>query len=303
MSENGVNTRRTRIIEVKAKSIMVTSKLPDTDVVINPYTGCAFGCAYCYASFMGRFVGEPISAWGDYVYVKTNAVELVRAELARLSASNRQRSVLLSSVTDPYQGAEVKYRLTRGILEELALDHYPGRVSILTKSPVVTRDIDVLGQIANAEVGVTVTTTEDDLGRALEVRAPSASRRLRTLTELTSAGIGTYVFVGPLLPHFVERPDLLDELFARIAQTGVTEIYVEQLNLSRYIQEGLNPLLRASPASFTTPYTNAATVEHKMRMCELVDGLTAKHRLHLRLGAVLDHRLDRETPAAADGSS
>jgi DNA repair photolyase len=102
-----------KVVETEAKSILVRSKLPDAEYVVNPYTGCVFGCHYCYASFAGRFVGEPIGNWGNYLYAKINAVPLFEMELAKLRGSGRAPSILLSSVTDAYQGAEKKYRLTR----------------------------------------------------------------------------------------------------------------------------------------------------------------------------------------------
>ncbi|KND38539.1 radical SAM protein, partial [Streptomyces stelliscabiei] len=137
-----------------------------------------------------------LKEWGDYLHVKKNAVELARKELAKMPQDKRRGTMLLSSVTDPYQGHETKYRLTRGILRELQAVEYPGLVRILTKSPVVTRDIDLLTSLPRAEVGMTVTTTDDKVSRWLEVRAPLASHRLRTLAELNEAGIPTYAFVG-----------------------------------------------------------------------------------------------------------
>jgi DNA repair photolyase len=88
---------------IEAKSVLVRSKLPDAEYGINPYTGCAFGCRYCYASFTGRFVEQPLDAWGDYVYAKVNAVEIFTAELERLRNKGQAPSLLLSSVTDPYR--------------------------------------------------------------------------------------------------------------------------------------------------------------------------------------------------------
>ncbi|MEU1938156.1 SPL family radical SAM protein [Streptomyces coeruleorubidus] len=218
-------------VEIEAKTLIQKSKTPSNDYVINPYTGCVLGCAYCFASFAGRQFGRSAKEWGDYLYVKKNAVELARKELSKMPEGKRRGTMLLSSVTDPYQGHETKYRLTRGILRELERVEYPGLVRILTKSPVVTRDIDLLTSLPRAEVGMSVTTTDDKVSRWLEVRAPLASRRLRTLAELKQAGIPTYAFVGPLLPHFATQPELLDDLFGRLVDAGVSEVFMEHINL------------------------------------------------------------------------
>lgn len=278
-----------KVTETTAKSILVESKLPDATYVVNPYTGCAFGCAYCYASFMGRFVDEPISAWGDYVYVKANAVELMRADLARLSPEGRKGSILLSSVTDPYQGVEAKYRLTRGILEVLAEDRYPGRVGILTKSPLVTRDIDVIGELADHEVGMTVTTTDDAVSKWLEVRAPLASKRIEALARLSKAGLNTYAFVGPLLPHFTDEPELLDQLLGAIAAAGVRNVFVEHINLKKYIRQRMDEVLVHEPAPVQERYVAARGDAHRSELSSVVLPLLEKHGLELRLGEVLYH--------------
>ncbi len=280
---------RAAVEGIEAKSMIVASKLPDTDCVINPYVGCAFACSYCYASFMGRFVDEPVKAWGNYVYAKTNAVEIVEAELAKMSPAKAQRSVLLSSVTDPYQGAEITLRLTRGILERFVAHDYPGRVCVLTKSNLVTRDIDLLAKLAQGEVGMTVTSTDDRVSRVLEVRAPTTSRRLHALAQLHDAGIPTYAFVGPLLPHFADRPDLLDDLFRGIAATGVKEVYVEHLNVKRYILDRLRPVVATEPVEIRTAYASVRDVARRARLEASVIELLAVHQLTMRLGAVLEH--------------
>lgn len=107
---------------IEAKSMLVKSKLPDADYVVNPYVGCDFACLYCYASFMGRFVNEPFRNWGNYLYAKINGVTVFEADLRRIRAKGQAPSILMSSVTDPYQGAESKFRITRGILEVLVRD-------------------------------------------------------------------------------------------------------------------------------------------------------------------------------------
>lgn len=278
-----------RTSEYTAKSLIQASKIPSIDYVINPYTGCDFGCAYCYASFSGRFVGEPVKEWGNFVAVKANAVELVRNEMGKMSAERKSRTVLLSSVTDPYMGIEKKREITRGILSELVAHSWTGIVRILTKSPIVTRDIDLLKQLPRSEVGLTVTTTDDTISRWLEMRAPHATRRLRTLQELHDAGINTFAFVGPLLPHFAERPDLLDTLFARLAETGVHEVYMEHINLKRYITERMNPVLENEPDDVKAAYSGARKSDHRARMDAIVAPLLKKHGLKLRFDEVIFH--------------
>jgi DNA repair photolyase len=285
-----------QIQELTVKSILVPSKLPDADYVVNPYTGCQFGCLYCYASFMGRFVKEPVDRWGAYVAVKTNAVTVCEAELKRWSPARRRASILLSSVTDPYHGIEATYRLTRGILEIFAREAYPGKVSILTKSPLVLRDVEVLRQLPQVEVGLTVTTTDDHLSRLLEVRAPRASRRLRTLQQLHAAGLTTYAFVGPLLPYFRYRPDLLEALFAHLARAGVHSVYVEHLNLKAYITQRLWKTLQHAPPEVQVVYREATTPGPRRELEDLVATLIEKYQLTLRHAKVLSHDTEQAPP-------
>ncbi|MEU0089876.1 radical SAM protein [Kribbella sp. NPDC006257] len=276
-------------VEIEAKTLIQKSKTPSNDYVINPYTGCVFGCAYCFASFAGRQFGRSVQEWGDYLYVKRNAVELARKELAKMPEHKRQGTMLLSSVTDPYQGHEKKYRLTRGILRELDAVAYPGLVRILTKSPLVTRDIDLLTSLPRAEVGMTITTTDDKVSRWLEVRAPIASRRLRTLTELNAAGVATYAFVGPLLPHFANQPELLDDLFGQFVEAGVTEVFMEHINLKRYIRERMDQVLTGEPEEVREAYVQARSAEHREQLDAIVPELLAKHGLRLRFDEVVHH--------------
>jgi DNA repair photolyase len=278
-----------KIEKINAKSMLVLSNLPDTDYVVNPYTGCQFACLYCYASFMGRFVGESRSNWGNYVYVKSNAVDIIREELAKWSNTKCQSSVLLSSVTDPYQGLEKKYQLTRGILQEFLNRQYPGLISILTKSSLVLRDLDVIKQLSNVEVGMTITTTDDNLSHFLEVEAPAVTQRLKTLKKLNEFGIKTYAFIGPLLPHFRYETHLLEKLFIEIAESGVQEVYIEHINLPSYIKERLFPELLSKSEEVQKIYKGAIAKEHRNILDLQVKRLLLTYGLNVRLGGAIYH--------------
>jgi len=278
-----------RVIEMEARSALVTSGLGGVDYVVNPYTGCRFGCAYCYATFMSRYVSEPVEEWGNYVYVKRNIVELFERELARMKPERRMRSIFISSVTDPYQGAEAKYKLSRGVMTALARERYPGPVAVLTKSPMVLRDIDLFSQLPDFEAGLTVTSGEDEISRWLEVHAPPPLKRIEALRALSEAGIRTYAFVGPLVPHFVERTELLEDLFARLADAGVRRVYVEHLNAKAYIRKRLDAVIARQPEQVRAAYAEARTREHRTRLEEIVAELIERHGMELRLGAVIDH--------------
>ncbi len=291
-STNGAKSRKVkkmRLTEVEAKSIIVPSKLPDADYVVNPYTGCEFGCVYCYASFMGKYIGEDISEWGNYVSVKTNAVDLFKKDFPKIIAKGGHPTLLMSSVTDAYQGVEKKYELARGILEVVASSEFEGRFEVLTKSPLVLRDLDHLSSIKNATVGMTITTTSDKISRFLELRAPHATRRLNTLSRLHDAGVNTYAFVGPLLPHFKFAHDELNDLFAAIADTGVQTVFVEHINMKKYIQERLNPQIAKTSSEIQDLYNGAKHKEHREELQAIIPELLEKHGLRLRLNEVLYH--------------
>ncbi len=182
--------------EVLARSVVHRSRIPGIDFVINPYSGCAFGCLYCYADFTRRFHKGP-EAWGQYVDVRINAPDRVYRELRRVPAGSR---ILLSSVTDPYQPAERRYRLTRRILEIL-LQRPDLKVSLLTRSPLVMRDTDLFRRFGTRlEVGLSIPTNREAVRRIFEPRSPALDRRFQALAHLHQAGIRTYAFLGPLLP-------------------------------------------------------------------------------------------------------
>ena len=273
--------------EIQAKSILVPSKLPDADYVINPYVGCAFGCSYCYASFMGRFVNKKVEDWGNYVFAKVNLPEVLDKELRNFK--HKDKSVFLSSVTDPYQGVEQKYRLTRSSLELLLKHTWQGTVGILTKSPLVTRDIDLFKQFPNIEVGLTVTSTDDSVSRFFEQAAPPASLRLKALKTLHDAGIPTYAFVGPLLPHFSATPHKLKELFDVLAGTGVRQLYIEHINLSPYIRKRLFAHIKGADREILKTFYQAQTDRYRKELDFVISDMLKRYSFTLRGHDVLYH--------------
>jgi DNA repair photolyase len=181
--------------EIRAKSILTKSNIPGVDFCINPYVGCAHACRYCYARFMKRFTGHD-EPWGEFVDVKVNAVALLRKRLG--SMRNPQGHVLVGSVTDAYQPLERKYELTRGILRELAAAAFD--VTVLTKSDLVVRDADILGELERCTVEFSITGVDGEVAAALEPGAASPARRLAALRKLHESGVATGVFVSPILP-------------------------------------------------------------------------------------------------------
>jgi len=234
---------------------------------------------------MGRFVGENVSNWGDYVYVKENAVKLFELELKKLMKSSP--NILLSSVTDPYHAPESKYKLTRGILELIVQYQYPGLISILTKSTAIMRDIDLLQQIPNLEVGITVTTLDDKFGKLLEHKAPINSKRIEVLKKLSQNKIRTYAFIGPLMPHLAVRKELIEDLFQEIATTGVTSIFVEHLNISSYIKTRLMKNISGDVYDFYI--TNRDDKKYRDIINQVIIELACKYNLKICLENVIEH--------------
>jgi len=177
--------------EVYAKSILSPSRIYPW--VINPYTGCQHGCSYCYARFMKRVTGHK-EPWGGFVDVKINAPDLLRVEIQK----KKRARVWLSGVCDPYQPLEKKYRLTRQCLEILVQQEWP--VIIQTRSPLVLRDMDIILTARDVEVGLSVTTADDNIRKLFEPDAPPIPDRIQALEELHNAGIRTYAMIAPVLP-------------------------------------------------------------------------------------------------------
>jgi DNA repair photolyase len=207
---------------VQCRSAISASGLPGLDWALNPYRGCGHACAYCYAQDVTRFdVGSP---WGETVEVKVNFVQRLRRELQK----GAQGVYGLGTVTDPYQPLEKKHELTRGCLSLLRT--MGARASILTKSDLVLRDIDLLRDWEGVEVGISISSLDDDVSKLVEPRAPSPERRLHALRELADDGINTYLMLAPVIRSIADSDDDLESIVERASECSVKTIMWDKYN-------------------------------------------------------------------------
>jgi len=162
--------------------------------------------------------------WGEFVDAKVNFVERLRSQIKR----KRPALVYLSSVTDPYQPLEKKYKLTRGCLKLLAEFKFP--VSIQTKSDLVLRDMDIIKEITDCEVGFTITTLDEKIRLKFEPCASTLSQRFQALKMLNKNKIPTFVFFGPILPYFSDNKKAVYSLLKKMSELGVKKIYLDKMN-------------------------------------------------------------------------
>ncbi|MEO8333488.1 MAG: radical SAM protein [bacterium] len=248
---------------------------------INPYVGCAFGCAYCYARYAHRYVAERLATAADQgeadalptdelppwlaferrIMIKREAPELVRRALARPGTLEalRRETVVIGTATDPYQPAERRFRITRGVLEVLA-EQSGIRVAIITKSPLVTRDVDVLRRInerSRLTVHVSLITVDREIARILEPRAPTPEARLRAIARLSANGIEVGVNCMPVLPGITDAPEMIEELVRSVKGAGASYISACALRLQETARDRYLPFIAAEFPELETRYRRA----------------------------------------------
>lgn len=193
------------------------------DYTMNPYSGCAFGCTYCYAAFFSRTLGHK-NSWGSWVQVKENALVQLQ-KLRKKPLINK--TIYISSVTDPYQPLEAELRLTRSLLQELA-EHHQARIVIQTRSPLVTADIDVFQKFQHIQVNMTVTTDSETVRKVFEPYCPSNSSRLKAIKTVADAGIPACITMTPLLPL-----EDIDTFIGQLKATGITKFTVQPFHTDK----------------------------------------------------------------------
>lgn len=198
-----------------AKEIVTKSNLPIGDYSVNPYTGCAHACKYCYACFMKRFTNHA-EEWGDFLDVKD------WGEIKRPQKYDG-KELFIGSVTDPYQPAEAKYGRTRALLEQL--QGTTALLTIATKSDLVLRDLRLIKSFPNARVSLSIHTLDeafkDDMDRAVSIQ-----RRINAMRELHDAGVRTTCFISPIFPAITDCKAIIDA-----CKSVCQLVWLENLNL------------------------------------------------------------------------
>ena len=252
---------------------------------INPYRGCEFGCRYCYARYTHEFMEmRDGMEFEQKIYVKQHAADLLRHELRRVKP---HESIALGTATDPYQPAERRYQVTRGILGEFAR-HRGYELGIVTKSNLVARDLDLLKDVARSNklsIHVTITTLDTDLARILEPRAPRPDLRLDAVRTLAKAGLRVGISCSPVLPGITDAPKDLEAVIHAAADAGADYVFANPLFLKPCSAAIFLPFLEENfphlAASYRERYQGRAFLPpaYAKRLSELIGRLREKYKI------------------------
>jgi len=250
---------------------------------INPYRGCEFACKYCYARYTHEFMEMRDGVdFERKIYVKQQAAWLLRRDLRKVKPGEQ---IAIGTATDPYQPAEKRFEVTRGILEELA-QHHGLEIGMVTKSDLVLRDVDLLLRVAEHNslfVNLTITTLGARLARILEPRAPRPDLRLDAVRGLNAAGVNAGVICAPVLPGITDSPAALDALVQATKEAGGKYIYANPLFLKPCSASIFLPFLKKEFPRLAEDYRKRfgerafVSKAYSKRIAELMASLRKKH--------------------------
>jgi DNA repair photolyase len=278
---DGRALREVEYLHVRAKRIV--NKVPEASrmpfrYTINAYRGCSHACTYCFARPTHAFLGMDTGAdFERRIVVKVNAVERLAAEL-RDPRWGRDH-IAMGTNTDPYQPAEGRYRLTRGLVTELL--KAGNEFSILTKSPMILRDIDVLAEAAGAGLvrcNLSIGTLDEDVWRASEPGTPPPQRRVEAVERLNAAGIPTGVLIAPVLPGMSDAPEQLKDVVSACVAAGAVSVSPILLHLRPGVREVFMPWLEGYRPDLVARYDELYTSSYaspgaRARLSQAVDDI------------------------------
>ena len=281
--------------EIQCKSALNPVKGMGFNWSLNPYTGCEHRCAFCYVRAYELRADRPHDdRYGRTVRVKVNVAAVLRSELARKSW--RKDTVVIGAATDPYQPAEGRYRLTRQCLEALRDFHNP--TGMITRGPMIVRDIDVLTELAKrAEFGVTfsIPTLDLDIWRKTEPGTAPPQQRLRAIEKLVAAGLKANVGMAPILPGLSDRPDRIEAVVKAARAAGATGLWAGMLHLRDGTREHFMSVLAKHWPELVPRYE--AAYRSRAYLPEVLTEAPMKEVARLRdLHGIRDRRRIRHAP-------
>lgn len=289
--------------EIRCRSALNRVQGMPFNWTLNPYRGCTHGCHYCFARrYQTQLELNADDDFASVIFVKTNFVEVLRQELDKPSWTGEL--VALGTATDPYQPIEGRYKLTRGTLEALIARKNP--VGIVTKGPMVVRDIDLLqelGRHTTCHVHMSVPTVDEDAWRTLEPGTAPPLQRLRAVRALVDAGIDAGVLMAPLVPGFSTTPAKMERTIKAIAESGATSVGAIVMHLEAGTRDHFMRFLGHVYPSLVDRYEQLYAAKHApkdytARVHEVVGLLKARYGIPARrAGRVAD---DARKPTAAD---
>jgi len=312
--------RGTKFVTLQPRSVLNSPAQTGMDYwSINPYVGCEFGCSYCYARYAHRYVVERAhdagkltdaefaeyrgthgwEAFENRIFVKEQILGALESDLRRFFKA--PAALVIGTATDPYQPAERRFRLTRAVLERLG--KYEGlSVGIITKSPLIARDRDVLLRLQSRndlQIHVSLITTDAKLARKLEARSPIPAARLRALKQLVDAGVNAGLIVAPVLPGITDGVAHLDALFAAARRAGAQFVHAGALRLYPAVRDRFLPILAEHFPTLLPRYERAyarhagAPRDYARALSRRVNKLQRKHGFGVNDGMVDRYRVKR----------
>jgi DNA repair photolyase len=279
-----MSRKKIQIVETRCKTLLTCR--PGNELPfrwdINIYRGCQHGCPYCFARYTHEFLNESVFDFEKKIFVKVNAPEILDYEISR--PTWQHEIISFGNVTDAYQPTEWKYQLTRQCLKVL-LKHWTP-VTILTKSPLVLRDTDVLREIGDStfcNIAFSITTSDDTLRKKIEPHAPSVTKRWEAATQLKRHGFRVGVLMMPILPFITDTEENIEGVIKTAVETGIDYLFYGMLHLRSSAYKRFMPFLRVENSDvflkYCKPYQHLAYLEDEFSkpIFDRVEAIMAKY--------------------------